>query len=72
MVLLTPVQIIFADLTRGRFFESLLEVSTDCSGKASFAKALTTVAVGKTVTATATSLGSDTSEFSAPRTVVTA
>jgi hypothetical protein len=64
MVLLTPVQIIFADLTRGQFFESLLEVSTDGSGKASFAKALTKVTLGKTVTATATRVGGDTSEAS--------
>jgi hypothetical protein len=32
MVLLTPGQIIFADLTRGRFFESLLETTALCRG----------------------------------------
>ena len=56
----------------GKTFLGQTTVSTDGSGKASFTKALTKVAVGKTVTATATSPGGDTSEFSAPRMVVSA
>ena len=47
-------------------------VSTDGSGKTSFTKALAKVSVDKTITATATSAGGDTSEFSLPRKVVSA
>ena len=56
----------------GKTFLGQTTVGTDGSGKASFTKALSKVSVGKTVTATATSAGGDTSEFSAPRTVTTA
>jgi hypothetical protein len=46
------------------------KVSTEASGKVSFTKALPKVGVDKTVTATATGPGGNTSEFSAPRKVV--
>jgi hypothetical protein len=60
-----------AGTNEGQTFVGQMNVSTDGSGKASFTKALTKVSVGKAMTATATSPGGDTSEFSAPRTVAT-
>ena len=56
----------------GKRFLGQTTVSTDGSGKSSFTKALAKVSVDKTITATATSAGGDTSEFSLPRKVVSA
>jgi len=56
----------------GKRFLDKLSVSTDGKGNASFSKSLPKVAVGNTVTATATDAAGDTSEFSAPRTVTSA
>ena len=56
----------------GKTFIGEKSVITDDSGNATFTKALAKVSVGKTVTATATKSGDDTSEFSAPRTVTSA
>jgi len=56
----------------GKRFLGQRSVGTDGSGKSSFTKALAKVSVGKTITATATSAGGDTSEFSLPRKVVSA
>ena len=54
----------------GKTFLGQKKVSTDSSGKVSFTKALPKVGVGKTITATATGPGGNTSEFSAPKKVV--
>ena len=54
----------------GKKFIGQKSVTTNSLGNVSFTKEVDRVAVGKTITATATSAGGDTSEFSAPRTVV--
>lgn len=54
----------------GKTFLGQMRVSTDTSGDVSFTKALPKVALGKTITATATGPGGNTSEFSAPKKVV--
>ena len=54
----------------GKKFIGQKKVSTDASGNVSFTKALPRVGVGKTITATATGPGGNTSEFSAPKKVV--
>ena len=54
----------------GQRFIGQMKVTTDSSGNISFTKTLAKVAVGKTITATATGPGGNTSEFSAPCKVV--
>jgi hypothetical protein len=54
----------------GKKFLGQKRVTTDSSGNISFTKTLAKVAVGKTITATATGPRGNTSEFSAPRKVV--
>ena len=57
----------------GKVFIGQKSVETDRSGNVTFAfSPAQRVALGRTITATATSPAGDTSEFSAPRTVVSA
>src|SRR5829696_1605120 len=56
----------------GKKFIGQKQVTTDASGNASFTKGFPKVAVGQTITATATDTAGNTSEFSVARKVVAA